>query len=104
MKSDKAGALWLIFFHGDLRSMAAQRCSHCGGLLQWSPYIHEQTREYRGEQKHPMGLSIYCRGTCKYMIAHLDGIAPDWALAVTDWDAFNLQLESTQIPESGPRE
>jgi hypothetical protein len=97
MKSDEAGDLWLLFFHGDRRSMASQRCRRCGGLLQWSPYIHPQTREYRGAQKHPVGLSIYCRGACNYMIAHLDGLAPDWALDVSDWDAFNHELEATQF-------
>jgi hypothetical protein len=96
MKSDEAGDLWLLFFHGDRHAMAAQRCSGCGGPLFWSPCIHSRTLEYRGALKRPMGLSIYCRGTCSCLIAHLDGLVPDWALGVSDWDAFNDELEATQ--------
>lgn len=93
-KSDEIGELWMLFFYGDCGSMAARRCSRCGGLLQWAPRIHSETRERRGVQKHPMGLSIFCRGACKYMIAHLDGLAPDWALGVSG-------SKSTSLARSG---
>ena len=41
-----------------------------------------------------MGLSIFCLGACNYMLAHLDGRAPAWALAISDWNAFNDELQA----------
>lgn len=46
-----------------------------------------------GERKRPMGLSIYCLGAFNNMRGHLDGLAPDWALTVSDWEAFNRETE-----------
>jgi len=45
-----------------------------------------------------MGLSIFCLGACQHMIAHLDGLARDWALTIKDWDAFNKKLEGMTKP------
>jgi hypothetical protein len=89
--------LWEVFYAGDRSVLAAQRCSRCGGALLWSPYIHDKPRQLGGKTRYPMGLSIYCRGSCDYMLGHLDGFAPTWALGITDWQAFNIELQSTNV-------
>jgi hypothetical protein len=86
--------LWVIFFGGDREKIAAERCPRCGGALRWSPHIHNSPRIYSGVTQYPMGLSIYCTGRCNNMIGHLDGRAPEWALSVKDWEAFNNELRT----------
>jgi len=31
------------------------------------------------------------------MLAHWDGIAPDWAVCIEDWDAFNKDLHGNEV-------
>ncbi|MGV3661560.1 MAG: hypothetical protein ACO1TE_15340 [Prosthecobacter sp.] len=84
--------LWVVFYEGDRGKIAATRCPSCCGPLIWSPYIHDVPRQVGGKKVRPMGLSIYCQGSCGYMIGHLDGRAPAWALDIQDWDVFNKSL------------
>jgi len=62
--------------------------------LQWSPYISPTPKDYLGEGRYSMGLSIYCLGACNHMLAHFDGKAPQWTLGITDWNRFNEELIS----------
>ena len=96
MSSLKIDDLWDFFYHGDRHALETLRCPKCGGTLQWSPHISSESRLFLGKMRHQMGLSVYCLGACNYMLLHLDGMAPEWALSVKDWDAFNRELR----PES----
>lgn len=98
MSSETIEDLWDAFYLGDRETLAAQRCPKCGGTLQWSPYINAEPRSYLGNMRHRMGLSVYCLGACNYMLAHWDGVAPEWVLKIENWDAFNLGLRSGDIP------
>ena len=89
--------LWTVFYTGERLALAAARCPSCGGGLMWSPAVRSETKRYRGTQKHPMGLSIYCLGRCNYMLGHWDGIAPDWVVGIPDWDAFNKELRANEV-------
>lgn len=95
LEANEPADLWVVFYAGDRSALAAKVCPRCGGALFWSPYIHDKPRQLGGETRYGMGLSIYCRGACDYMLGHLDGLAPSWALGISDWDAFNDDLHST---------
>jgi hypothetical protein len=97
MNTSRIDDLWDVFHLGDRQTLASAHCPACGGRLMWSPAIHSKTRLYQGTQRHPLGLSVYCLGRCNQMLGHWDGIAPDWAVCVADWNAFNRDLHHDEI-------
>lgn len=85
------------FVAGDLQVLRELRCPFCAGALSYSIVKHlpplsgaPPGRRYRA------GYFIFCRGQCERLLSHFDGLCPEWAEEIEDWDMFRRQLTEAQ--------
>lgn len=81
------------FLRGDLSKLKCRICPICQSqrCLRYSvakqpPEVGPPGRRIRA------GISIYCEGTCNYMISHMEGFCPAWAEQISDWNSFTAQM------------
>ncbi len=89
--NDQPAKLWCLFESGDRHAIAAQRCPNCSSSLVWMPIIDEEHQSKVGGRTRRMALNVWCRAVPEHLSFHLDGLAPDWAVEVPDWEQFNRE-------------
>jgi hypothetical protein len=80
------------FAQGNLTALRQRRCPMCGGKLSFSLYRGHRFSAGPWTGRYECGGRIYCVGDCNTMLSLWDGVCPEWAEDIKDWEAFSKEL------------
>ncbi len=89
-------------WEGDLDRLADARCPLCGERsLSYSAYVGAVSNRPEDRRRRQRSMNVRCLGSCGAWLSHIDGLLPDWAAQVEDWEDFSLRIREGRAALEG---